>query len=437
MQGSGDLLVTEKGVPLSVCGSCRAGMRDPRAAGAVRALWGQVANAIDARRHASALPCAQTASPTKLTSLAAAGAAPAPTQLSAQPLRSVRLDGTLADPAAELAGEHELDELLGPDAPVPDEDRLPNRDSRGAGARSPFFWKVLLVFAALVWGASTFVMKDTLDVLPTFLLLADRFLPAALMMFVMFFKRIRVHLNKRNIVVGVVMGIIMWAAYGLQTLGLNETTAGKSAFLTGTYCILVPFFSFLLAREPLTKFNIGAALLCLGGIALVALDNFSIGMGDALTLISACFFALQMSIVAKYGRNLDVNVITFWMFLTVGVLSAITSGASEVQPPLSVYTPQVIGVLVFLSALCTCGCLLIQNLALAHVPPATGSLLLSLESPSGVMFSVMFAGEIVTGRLLAGFALIFVSIVLSETHFSFMRRLLPARETARTEADAA
>ncbi len=192
---------------------------------------------------------------------------------------------------------------------------------------------------------------------------------------------------------------------------MNETTAGKSAFLTGTYCILVPFFSYLIARERLTRFNVGAAVLCLGGIALAA----------------ACFYALQMSIVSKYGRNLDVNVITFWMFLSMGVLSALTSALTEVQPPMAVWDTQVLGVLAFLSVVCTCGCLLVQNLALAHVPPATGSLLLSLESPSGVMFSVAFAGEIVTGRLLAGFALIFVSIVLSETHFSFLRSWLPKR----------
>ena len=71
---------------------------------------------------------------------------------------------------------------------------------------------------------------------------------------------------------------------------------------------------------------------------------------------------------------------------------------------------------------CTCVGLLVQNLALAHVPSSTGSLLLSLESPSGVLFSVLLAGEVLTGRLVAGFALIFISIVLSETHFSFLRR---------------
>lgn len=317
---------------------------------------------------------------------------------------------------------NELDELLGPDAPVPAEDRVPSGALRGAGARSPLFWKLLLAGAAVIWGLSTFVMKDTLNVLPTFVLLTCRFLPSALIMFTLFSRRIRVHLNKRSIVVGVAMGIIMWLAYGVQTMGLGQTTAGKSAFLTGTYCILVPFISYALASEPLTKYNVGAALLCLSGIALVALDNFTMGVGDALTLAGACFYALQMSIVAKYGRDLDVNVITFWMFLTVGILSAITSLSLEVWPPMDVWTYRVFAVLAFLSIICTCICLLIQNVALAHVPPATGSLLLSLESPSGVFFSVLFAGEVLTGRLLIGFALIFTSIILSETHFSFLRR---------------
>lgn len=374
--------------------SCHAGMRDPRAADAVQALKDEFA----AR-----------------TRTAFSG------------------DRAGAEARNDCDDFDELDELLGPDAPVSAEDRISPVSGGGAGARSPFFWKVLILAAALVWGLSTFVMKDTLNVLPTFLLLACRFVPAALIMLALFFKRICVHFNKRNIVVGVTMGVIMWLAYGLQTLGLNDTTAGKSAFLTGTYCILVPFFSYALAREELTKYNVGAALLCLGGIALVALDNLSMSLGDAQTLAGACFFALQMSIVAKYGRNLDVNVITFWMFLTVGIMSAVVSATTETMPPLSAWTPEVFGVLAFLSVICTCICLLIQNLALAHVPPATGSLLLSMESPSGVFFSVILAGEVLTGRLLMGFGLIFLSVILSETHFSFLRGLLPAQRGAEDD----
>lgn len=39
-----------------------------------------------------------------------------------------------------------------------------------------------------------------------------------------------------------------------------------------------------------------------------------------------------------------------------------------------------------------------------------------------MFFSVVLAGEMLSGRLLAGFVLIFLAIVLSETHLAFLRR---------------
>lgn len=314
-----------------------------------------------------------------------------------------------------------LDALLGKDAPVAPEDR-PGGALRGAGARSPLFWKLMLVAMALMWGFSFFVMKDVLELVPTFTLLSCRFLVAALVLLALFARRIRRHLNARCVVIGCVMGVFLGLAYVFQTLGLVETTAGKNAFLTGTYCILVPFVSFAIAREPLTRFNLAAALLCVLGIAFVALDSLTIGRGDVLTLVGAVFFAFQIAMASKFGRELDVNVITFWMFLTVGVMNV--AAALLLEPPVSAvpWSPVLVGTLAFLALCCTCLGMLMQNLALAHVPPATGSLLLSLESPSGVLFSVLLAGELLTGRLVAGFALIFISIVLSETHFSFLFR---------------
>ena len=320
-----------------------------------------------------------------------------------------------------MTQQSDLDAFLGADTPVPPEDRGAG-ELRGAGARSPLFWKIMLALIALVWGFSFFVMKDALNSLPTFLLLACRFLAAAAIMFALFFKRVLAHLNRRTVVVGLAMGVLMWGAYGLQTLGLGQTTPGKNAFLTGAYCVMVPFISYFMSGEKLTRYNVGAAFLCLGGIGLVALDSLVLNMGDVLTLGGAVFFALQMAVVSKYGRDMDVNVLTFWMFLAVGALSAVSTVATETVPDASVWTPGLIGVLAFLAVFCTTGCLLIQNLGLAHVPSSIGSLLLSLESPSGVFFSVVFANEVLSGRLIAGFALIFCSIVLSETHFSFLRR---------------
>ncbi|MFR3877920.1 MAG: hypothetical protein ACLTYW_06965 [Collinsella sp.] len=48
---------------------------------------------------------------------------------------------------------------------------------RGAGARSPLFWKVLLLSVAVIWGYSFTTMKDALDTIPVFELLYVRFCP--------------------------------------------------------------------------------------------------------------------------------------------------------------------------------------------------------------------------------------------------------------------
>lgn len=80
--------------------------------------------------------------------------------------------------------QHATDNIeMMPDSPVAREDLGAGGTSRGAGARSPLFWKVLLLSVAVVWGYSFTTMKDALDTIPVFELLYVRFLPAALVMF--------------------------------------------------------------------------------------------------------------------------------------------------------------------------------------------------------------------------------------------------------------
>lgn len=293
----------------------------------------------------------------------------------------------------------------------------------GRLAESQTFWKIALATAAVTWGFSFFVVKDIVETLPTFELLAIRFGSSAIIMLVLFFKDIRANIEKRTVLVGLAMGVVEWAAFSAQTLGIAETTAGKSAFLTGTYCVLVPFVSYFMSGEKLTRYNVGAAFMCLAGIALVALDSAELNVGDMLTLVGAVLFAIQIAMAAKFGRNLDVNAMTFWMFVAMGVLSLVSCLLFE-EPlsPLSFDATTWLA-LVFLSAICTCLLMLIQNKGLSMVPASSGALLLSLESPSGVLFSVLMTGETLTVRLVAGFVLIFLAIVVSETHLSFLKRI--------------
>lgn len=292
----------------------------------------------------------------------------------------------------------------------------------GRLADSQTFWKIALAAAAVTWGFSFFVVKDIVETLPTFELLAIRFGSSAVIMLVLFFKDILANVKKQTVLVGLAMGLVEWAAFSAQTLGIAETTAGKSAFLTGTYCVLVPFVSHFMSGEKLTRYNVGAAFMCLAGIALVALDSAELNVGDALTLVGAVLFALQIAMAAKYGRNLDVNAMTFWMFVAMGALSLASCFLFEEPLALSSFDATTWLALAFLSAICTCLLMLIQNKGLAMVPASSGALLLSLESPSGVFFSVLMTGETLTVRLVVGFVLIFLAIVVSETHLSFLKR---------------
>jgi drug/metabolite transporter (DMT)-like permease len=277
------------------------------------------------------------------------------------------------------------------------------------------FCKILIIVSALTWGFSFFVMKDATAEFPVFFLLAVRFGLASLVMLVVFGRRVIAHLDRRTIGVGVLLGVLEWAGYAFQTVGLTMTTPGKSAFLTGCYCVMVPFCAWALGLGRPERHNVIAAFVCVAGLGLVALDGGSlVNSGDLLTLVGAVFYALQMVEVSKHGPDCDVWAITTWQFIVMGVASAVSSAVLETPPPVSVYTPYNVFVLVFLAVVCSCVALAAINHAFTKVDPTAGALLSSLESPFGVAFSVMFAGEVLTGRLVAGFALIFLAIAFSE-----------------------
>ena len=107
--------------------------------------------------------------------------------------------------------------------------------------------------------------------------------------------------------------------------------------------------------------------------------------------------------------------LTFWQFVTI-TLGSVAAGFLLVEeaPAPALYTFGNVASLVFLAVVCSFGTLALLNYALTKVDPASGSLLSSLESPSGVAFSVAFGYESLTPKLLVGFVLIFAGIVFSE-----------------------
>lgn len=282
--------------------------------------------------------------------------------------------------------------------------------------------KPMLFAAAFIWGSSFFIMKGAVDVIPTFYLLAIRFTGGALLLSLVCWKKWR-ELTRDYFWRGAVIGGFLFLAYSIQTFGLMGTTPSKNAFLTAVYCVLVPFLYWAVMRRRPDRYNILAAVLCVSGVGLVSLtDALTVTWGDALTLVCAFFYAAHIVAVAKVSPGKDIYLLTVFQFAWAAVYAWICGLLFQQFPPLSVFRPDVIVQLAYLTVMATTVALLFQNVGQVWSDPASASVILSLESVFGVLCSVIFYGDPVTGRLLAGFALIFVAVVCSETKFQFLRR---------------
>lgn len=280
-------------------------------------------------------------------------------------------------------------------------------------------WKIALAGAAAIWGGSFVVIKGALDVVPPCWLMFVRFFFSALIVGALFWKRVRPYLDASTLRCGAVLGILSGTAFVVQNIGLADTTPGRNAFLTATYCVMVPFVNWAVARRRPGATSIVAAALGILGVGLLSLgDDFSVGLswGDMLTLVSAVLYALHIVAVARFSASgHEVMTMTVTQLAMSAVVSLAAALVLEGVIDFGVFAdPGIWGALFYLVILSSAVCMVVQNLGQAHVPPAPASLLLSLESVFAVIASVLFYGEVVTPRLACGFASIFAAVVVSE-----------------------
>ena len=278
-------------------------------------------------------------------------------------------------------------------------------------------YKLMLVGAAAIWGGSFVVLKGALDVVPPSWLLGIRFVLAGLVLGIVLHRRVAERLDRGHVLAGVALGLAGGTAYLVQNIGLVYTTPGHNAFLTATYCVMVPFLHWAVAHVRPRLANLAAAVLALAGVGLLSLEGgtLALGLGDWLTLVAAFWYAVQIEVMVAVATGRDVGVCTVVEFFVMGAVCLAYGACAEPFPPTSVFAGwEFWGQMAYLVLLASCVCILWQNLGQAHVPPAQASLLMSLESVFGVAFSVLIYGEPLTVQLGVGFALVFGAVLLSE-----------------------
>jgi putative membrane protein len=272
----------------------------------------------------------------------------------------------------------------------------------------------LLLLTALIWGCAFAVVKNALDSFPPGAIIAMRYLIAAAITGILFRRHLK-KLTRGDVARGALVGLLLFGAYIVQTTGLQYTTAGKNAFLTTVYVLLVPFGCALLFHQKLQKSNLIAAVMMLVGIGLLSLDGQGGGLnpGDILTLICGFLFAGHIIAVEQCQKKTNTYALIVLQFAFCALYAGLYNRIFERGMPLA-FTPGSIGGLLYIAVFSTTIGMSLQNIGQSMAPASHAVILLSLESVFGVLFSCLLLGEKVTLQMGVGFAIIFAALLVSE-----------------------
>ena len=274
-----------------------------------------------------------------------------------------------------------------------------------------------LLLAATIWGFSFVIVKDSLDYIGAFYMVAYRYTIAAVVMSLILFKKWKL-LSWEYIRHGALTGLFLFLAYATQTVGCDYTTAGKNAFLTTFYVIMIPLLTWLLFKKRPRFYVFIAAVMSLTGIGLLALGSGDKGfnIGDLLTLVCGIFFALHIIYTEKYNRaGGDPLFLTLLQFIFTAIAGWISAPFFEGSfPTAAAFTGRVVLSMLYLGLLSTMVGFSLQNIGLKYVQSSIASLFLSFESVFGILFSTLILHEVFTLKMFIGCTLIFLAVILAE-----------------------
>ena len=269
-----------------------------------------------------------------------------------------------------------------------------------------------LLAVAVIWGGGFVAGKASLSGFSPMAVVALRFCGAALLSALLFFRILRKS-DGRVIRHGLLLGVIQFAAQGIQLLGLKYTTPGKQAFLIAGYVVLVPFLLWIIMRKRPAVSSFAAGVVALTGIALLSLnERLTMGAGEILTLISTGAFALQLILIGLFAKEDNPIQLTFFQFLSAGALASISALIAG-QPVIGAGREAVTGV-IYLIVLNTVVAFIAQNVAQRYTKASHASLILSTESLFGFLASAVIYGEALSLRTAIGGLMILAAIFVSK-----------------------
>jgi drug/metabolite transporter (DMT)-like permease len=276
-----------------------------------------------------------------------------------------------------------------------------------------------LLVTAGIWGLAFVAQRVGMEYLEPFTFNGIRFLLGALSLLpLLWWQQYRKPITQEPVSrfrvfgIGVIAGLILFLAASLQQIGIVDTTAGKAAFVTSLYIVLVPLSGVLLGRRMEISLWLGCLLSLLGLYFLCIREDFTLAFGDLLVLIGAVFWTMHILWIDRFASQVQVLSLAVWQFMTCALLSLIVAAFTE--------TITLAGIKGALSPILYGGigsvgiAYTLQIVGQKRAEPTQASLILSLETVFAALGGYFLLQEFLSSWELLGCVLMMIGMVVAQ-----------------------
>jgi len=277
---------------------------------------------------------------------------------------------------------------------------------------------LLLLLTAAIWGVAFTAQRAGMEFVGPFTFNGVRFLLGSLSLLplLVFFGRDKqLTANRSNaLITGVLAGTVLFAAASLQQIGMITTTAGKAAFITSLYIVLVPIIGKFLGQTTGKGTWMGCIIAAVGLYFLCIKEAASIQFGDLLVLIGAFLWAIHILVIGYFSPRVDVLKLSFVQFMTCSVLSSVIAAITE-EVILSSLVKAAVPILY--GGICSVGiAYTLQAVGQKHAQPAHAAIILSMEAVFAAIGGFLLLGEKLGTREMLGCLLMLSGMLISQLH---------------------
>lgn len=276
---------------------------------------------------------------------------------------------------------------------------------------------ILLLVITAIWGSSFALMKNALEHIPSFAYLSLRFIIAAVILVIIFRKRVK-KINKKLLVYGSIIGLMLFGGMALQVSGLRFTSASNSAFITGLNVVMVPVVSAVFLRKKPGRTSIIGVVVAFGGLFFLSGGlNFRFNIGDFLTLLCAVCFTFQIIFIDKYTEGEDPVLLAVLQIAFAAVLNTFLWLGFDYKP--FQFNSAIIVTLVITGVLGTAFAYAGQTIIQRFTSPTRTALIFTAEPVFGAFFALVIPNslgmtEVLTINTIVGCLLILGGMLISE-----------------------